>query len=597
MNRVDTLTDRLINGNLTDAEAIELESLLAGDSTAQARHLAALRLELVLRGLRTEFAFAEPTIAKIEADRVERTTTAVMAELASRPIPGRPTANLPDWRYWMWTAIGTLAVIVLAGVWLRPRPTGAPQGPIDPAPAPEFARLTRVTGSVEVSGVGGVAPGVPDQLLTRDQTLRTVGEESIAVLEFPDRTRLEIQSDSIVRLSSPNEKADRKLVLVEGRMTAFATGKLMVVSGSTEVEATDGTFSVCSAGSGSARVEATSGDVRVHHGASTDPMVLGPGQATFIPDDATLVKIDSGWRIESEPVSRLDFRALDVGFTPEGEVWAVSAKQWARWVPGTPDPGRNLFLPKVGEEGLAAWLTPNRRAVALCRINDREERVFVRDLPSGNERGQVPTRVVVPRHLSVAPDASWVATVGLKPNHRQVRVWNVATGTKRFEFDLENSVNCLAASTDGHGLAIEASERIALFNPLTGKRVFDLPTGRKFACALAFSDDGKQLGIGFNGAIQIWDVQDRKVRLTLEGFERGVTYLAFSPKGERVAAGIQDGQVWLWSASTGRRTQVLNTGTRGVRSLAFSADGKLLVTATNKEPVAVWEVTPHVDER
>ena len=592
MNRTDTLTDRLIDGNLTDAEAIELESLLADDPAAQARHLAAVRLELMLRGLRAEFAFAEPTIAKIEADRVERTTTAVMAELASRPIPGRPTPNLPAWRYRMWAAIGTLAAIVLVGVWFGLRPTGVPQGPIDPAPAPEFARLTRVTGSVEVDGVGGVVPGVPDQLLTRDQTLRTVGEESVAVLEFPDRTRLEVYPDSVVRLSSPNDKADRKLVLVEGRMTAVATGKLIVVGGSTKVETTDGSFSFCSAGSGSARVEATGGDVRVHHGASTDPMVLGPGQVTFIPDDGTLVKIDSGWRIESEPLSRLDFRALDVRFTPEGEVWAVSAKQWARWVPGTPDPGRTLFPPKVGDEGLAAWLTPNRRAVALCRINDPEERIFVRDLPSGAELGQVPARVVVPRYLSVAPDASWVATVGLKPNHRQVRVWNVATGTKRFEFDLENSVNCLAASPDGRWLAIGLSERVALFDSLTGKQAFDLPTGRTLPGALAFTDDGKQLGIGFNGAIQIWDIQGRKLRLTLEGFERGVTYLAFSPKGEHIAAGTQDGQVWLWSASTGRRTQVLDTGTRGVRSLAFSPDGKLLVTATNKAPVAVWEVAP-----
>ena len=67
MNRTDTLTDRLIDGILTDAEAIELETLLADDPSAQARHLAAVRLELVLRGLRTEFAFAEPTIAKIES--------------------------------------------------------------------------------------------------------------------------------------------------------------------------------------------------------------------------------------------------------------------------------------------------------------------------------------------------------------------------------------------------------------------------------------------------------------------------------------------------------------------------------------------------
>lgn len=66
--------------------------------------------------------------------------------------------------------------------------------------------------------------------------------------------------------------------------------------------------------------------------------------------------------------------------------------------------------------------------------------------------------------------------------------------------------------------------------------------------------------------------------------------LAFSPGGNLLAAGTQDGQVWVWSTQTGRRVQVLGTGTRGVRSLAFSPDGKMIVTATNKAPVAIWDV-------
>jgi WD40 repeat protein len=87
-------------------------------------------------------------------------------------------------------------------------------------------------------------------------------------------------------------------------------------------------------------------------------------------------------------------------------------------------------------------------------------------------------------------------------------------------------------------------------------------------------------------------VPNRKLVRSFDGFERAITRVAFDPKGDLVAAGTGDGQVWVWSAATGRRTQVLDTGTRGVRALAFSADGKLLVTATNKAPVAVWDVAP-----
>lgn len=594
MNRTDVLTDRLIDGTLMDAEVLELEGLLAADPAAHSRHLAAVQLELVLRGLRTEFAIAEPTVAKIEADRVERTTAAVMAELAGRPIPGQPARRR---RLRVWVACAALAAAVLVAVWLGLRPPGDPRKATDLAPADsEFARLTRVAGTVEVVGAS-VVPGQANQRLARGQTVRTVGEESVAEVEFPDRTRMEIYPDSVVRFASDPGEPARKLVLVEGRVTAVATGRIVVVGGSTEVEASRGSFSVCSAGSGSAWVESTDGDVRVHRGAPAEPMILGPGQATFVPDDATLVRIDSRWQIESAPHDRLDFAALDVGFAPGGEVWAVSAKQWARWKPGTPDPGRALFLPKVANDGLAAWLTPDRRAVALCRIDDREERVAVRELPSGAERGRVPVRVNEPRFLCVATDASWIATVGQKPNNRRVRIWDVAPGQERIALDLDDAVTCLALSPDGRRLAIGVSDLarnsgnlVAVVDPLTGERVFDLPTHRKGVYALAFSADGKQLAAGFNGAVQMWDVQSRALGRTLEGFERVVTRLAFSSKGDLLAAGTQDGQVWLWATATGQRTQVIKTGTRGVRSLAFSPDGKLLVTATNKAPVAVWEV-------
>jgi WD40 repeat protein len=238
--------------------------------------------------------------------------------------------------------------------------------------------------------------------------------------------------------------------------------------------------------------------------------------------------------------------------------------------------------------------------VALCRGDDREDRVFVRDLPSGNDRGQVPVRVTHPQFLCVAPDASWVATAGgQKPNNRRVRVWDVATGRERFAFDLVSSVTCLSASPDGRRLAVgvfdmgkESANLIAVFDVTTGERSFELPTRRKPITTLVYSADGKHLAAGFNGAVQMWDVPGRKLVRTLEGFERTVTRLAFDTNSKLLSAGMGDGQVWVWATATGRRTQVIETGTRGVRSLAFSPDGKLLVTATNKAPVAVWEVAP-----
>lgn len=597
MNRTDELTDRQIDGTLTDAETVELELLLGADLSAQARHLAAVRLEWVLRGLRTEFDFASEAIARIESDRVERTTHAVMAELARHPAPGR---QRPVRRLRVAAAFVALAGALLVAVWFGIQSADAPIQPGDPS-HPEFARLTSVSGFVEVVGPAGETDARPDQLLTADQTLRTVGEESVAVVELPDRSRVEIHPESLVRFGAePAGELARKLFLIQGRITVVANGgRLVVGAGATEVKASRGSFSLWSAGSGSARVESTAGDVQVRNGAPVEPVRLDPGHAAYVRDERTPMRIDARWRIDSEPRARLDFQALDVGFTPEGEVLAVSAKQWTHWKPGAPDPGRTLFPPKVFNDGLASWLTPDRRSVALCRIDDREERIVVRELPSGIERGWIPVRVNEPRFLCIAPDAKWVTTVGQKPNNRRVRVWDVATGKDRFAFDLDGTVTGLAASPAGRALAVGVSDLakdsgncIVVFDTTDGKRTFDLRTRRKSMTALGFSADGKHLAAGFNGAVQVWSVPDRKLVQTLEGFERSVARVAFDPTGTLLAAGMGDGQVWVWSTATGRRTQVIETGTRGVRSLAFSPDGTLLVTATNKTPVAVWDVAP-----
>ena len=242
------------------------------------------------------------------------------------------------------------------------------------------------------------------------------------------------------------------------------------------------------------------------------------------------------------------------------------------------------------------------RAIALCRIDDREERISVRELPSGTELGQVPVRVHEPRFLCIAPNVSWIATAGgQKPNQRRVRVWDVPTGRERFHLELNNTVSCLTASPDSRSLALGVSDNgkgldnaIAVIDTNTGERVFDLPTRRKGIMTMAYSADGKRLAAGFNGAIQLWDLGERKRIRMLEGFERVVSRLAFSPNGILIAAGTQDGQVWIWSTATGQRTQVIDTGMRGVRSVAFSPDGKLLVTATNKAPVAIWDVAPEI---
>ena len=72
MTRTAELTEKLLAGVLSDAEAAELESLVAADPRAEVEYLALLELEATLRGLRADFDLAEPTLAKVEAAQAEQ---------------------------------------------------------------------------------------------------------------------------------------------------------------------------------------------------------------------------------------------------------------------------------------------------------------------------------------------------------------------------------------------------------------------------------------------------------------------------------------------------------------------------------------------
>lgn len=67
---------------------------------------------------------------------------------------------------------------------------------------------------------------------------------------------------------------------------------------------------------------------------------------------------------------------------------------------------------------------------------------------------------------------------------------------------------------------------------------------------------------------------------TLKGHKGGVTSVAFSPDGKRLATGSEDGTVKLWDAEQGQEILTLKGDKGQVTSLAFSSDGKRLATAT-----------------
>ena len=105
------------------------------------------------------------------------------------------------------------------------------------------------------------------------------------------------------------------------------------------------------------------------------------------------------------------------------------------------------------------------------------------------------------------------------------------------------------------------------------------------ATHLLFSPDGKSLAFTTNhdGTVFLWDLEKRRERIVIN-HPSTVSSIAFSPDGRWLATGGRDDRsIILWSLETGARSPLLENGPGPTIALAFSPYGALLASAN------VWE--------
>ena len=107
--------------------------------------------------------------------------------------------------------------------------------------------------------------------------------------------------------------------------------------------------------------------------------------------------------------------------------------------------------------------------------------------------------------------------------------------------------------------------------------------------SVAFSPRGDIIAAGArDNTVQMWDANSGAHLRTLEGHQGAVTGVAFTPDGSRIATTGEDGALRLWETKTGRPfgdPQMLDSGL--LADLAMTTTSRHVITAGSDRSVAI----------
>jgi WD40 repeat protein len=278
-----------------------------------------------------------------------------------------------------------------------------------------------------------------------------------------------------------------------------------------------------------------------------------------------------------------------IAFSPDGQLLARAGTAGL----GFWDPSSGQFCASLGDDGdffsSSLQFSPDGR-VLLHRCNYRHrdtELAFLIDVKLMAKRGVIDCGLTYGSRASFSADGELLAL----GNGHTVTLWDVMSVTLRQTLIARASHGCVVFSPRRHILAYTIDHSVVLYDCSADWDVARLRGQGEGVSDVAFSPDGERLAIGaLDGNIQLWDVARATVHFTTNVGPHRVLRTVFVGDGQLLVV-VDEWSCSVWDVPTGSKRYVIDKEMRN-GGHTFSPDGQLLLSELrgNSGAAGVWDI-------